>query len=313
MVDGACAHAGARELSKLPNCTLYLCGECGLIFNNNYADHEDPGELYKEYYANETAKRFNFGVEALIRTFRFFRAIKLFTIHPSAKTVLDVGSGRGFMLYFLRKYFGYRRAAGVQISRNAVEFSRKRLGLEIHDRDLLELDFEPGAFDLITMWHVLEHLTGTDRYLAKLASLLAPGGRLVIEVPNFHSWTRAYSGQYWLGLDPEFHRTYFHPEQLVGMLRRHGLEARLMHTFSLEYSTFISVQSIVSRLTGTDHLFFRFIQEARFSWPVIPHALLFLLLTPACFLVNLLLYFSGKGEVLLVVAEKPAPGGGTAA
>lgn len=306
----SCEHANSRELSRLANCTLYKCEDCGLVYNEHYLKETDPHELYEEYYQNETANRFNFGIEAIIRTFRFFRAAKVFTIYPSAKTILDVGSGRGFMLYFLKKYFGYTRAAGIQISKNAVRFSREKLGLEIYDRDLLELQFENGAFEVISSWHVLEHLKAPEKYLQKLASMLAPGGRLVIEVPNFNSWTRAFSGRYWLGLDPGFHLTYFSPAQLRKLLEKHGLKAKLLHTFSLEYSTFHSAQSIVSLLTGTDHLFFKFMQEARFTPAIIPHILLFLLLAPPCLLVNLLLYFSGKGEVLLVVAEKPAHANG---
>jgi len=307
-VNTPCAHANTRELSRLANCTLYECGDCGLVFNEHYLKETDPHELYEEYYQNETAKRFNFGIEAIIRTFRFYRAFKIFTIYPSAKTILDVGSGRGFMLFFLKKYFGYTRAAGIQISRNAVQFSREKLGLEIYDRDLMELQFANGAFDVISMWHVLEHLKHPEKYLEKLASMLAPGGRLIIEVPNFNSWTRAFSGCYWLGLDPGFHLTYFSPKQFMNLFEKYGLSAKLRHTFSLEYSTFHSAQSIVSLLTGTDHFFFRFMQEAKFTPALILHIFLFLLVTPPCFLVNLLLYFSGRGEVLLVVAEKPRDG-----
>jgi len=299
-----CEHRNARELNRFATNTIYACGKCGLVFNQNYRQKTDPHELYEKYYKNETSARFNFGIEAVIRLFRLFRAVKILTIHPSAKKILDIGCGRGFMLYFLKKYFKFERAAGIQISRNAVQFARNKLGLEIFDRDLLELSFENGAFDIITMWHVLEHLTEPEEYLRRMCSMLTAGGKLVIEVPNFDSWTRKFTGEHWLGLDPEYHVTYFSPGQFTRLFNKYGLAVKTTHTFSMEYSTFLSTQSIVSRITGSDHLFFRFLQETRFTPALVWHIPLFLLLAPVCFLVNVLLYFSKRGEVLL--AEKPA-------
>jgi len=293
-----------KEIYRFGATALHRCEACGLVFTGNSQAVVAPGAVYDKYYRNETAARFDFGIEYVIRLFRFFRAFKVFTICPCAGSIMDVGSGRGFMLYYLKKYYSYKRAAGIQISRNAVEFSRNELGLEIFDKDLLEIPFKNAQFDVITMWHVLEHLAVPDEYIEKISGLLKERGKLIIEVPNFNSWTRMFTHMHWLSLDLKYHLTFFTPESLTALLKRHGFTVEAFHTFSLEYSVFTSLQSIVSWLTKSDHDFFTWLQGGKFSFRIILHVPLFIILSPVCLLINILLYFSKSGEVILIAAEK---------
>jgi ubiquinone/menaquinone biosynthesis C-methylase UbiE len=302
----ACEHPDRIEWRVYSQATLYECRSCGLVFLTGDVLNHQAEVLYEDYYKNETGGRFNYGLEYVIRMFRFFRALKIFSIYPRAKTILDIGSGRGFMLYYLKKFYGYRTAMGTQISKNALEFSRKKLGLEIYDKDFFDLVLGDVRFDVISMWHVLEHVPAPEHYIEKIYRTLTPGGNLVIEVPNLCSWTAAFTGSYWLGLDLKYHLYFFTPESLGRLLKKYGFRIKIIHTFSLEYSIFISTQSIVSFLTRSDHLFFEWLQTGRMRPIVLGHLVLFVLLLPVCFLVNLLFFFSKKGEVLLIVAEKPA-------
>ena len=299
-----CAHKDRTQIYDFEGIPIYRCNVCRLVFNDKYGKDFDPKEIYATFYRNEMSARFGFGIEYLIRLFRFFRAFKIFTIYPRASSILDIGSGRGYMLYYLKKYYGYVRTAGTQISKNAFEFSRHKLGLEIYDKDLLDLSVDDASFDIVTMWHVLEHVAHPEKYIEKISHILKDNGKIIVEVPNYNSWTRALTNRYWLGFDLDHHVTFFTPSSLSGLLEKYGFKIRVIHTFSLEYSTFLSVQSIVSRITRSDHLFFRFLQTGLFNiWAVI-HGLLFLVLTVPCFFINIMLYFSKKGEVLLIVAEK---------
>jgi len=299
-----CPHLNYTKIYNFDKSPLYRCNECNLIFTNRFLENFDPKDLYEKYYKNEISSRFGFGIEYVIKIFRFFRAFKIYSIYPSAKSILDIGSGRGFMLYFLKKYYKFKRTVGTQISLKAFEFSREKLKLEVYDKDLLELSLGDSSFDIITMLHVLEHVQQPERYIERIFKLLNNSGKLLIEVPNFNSWTRNLTKQYWLGLDLDYHLTFFTPETLSSLLRKHHFKIKKIHTFSLEYSTFISTQSFVSLLTKSDHLFFQYIQMPGFNLKLMPNAFLFLLLAPFCFFINVLLYFSHKGEVLLIAAEK---------
>ncbi|MFH1656069.1 MAG: class I SAM-dependent methyltransferase [Candidatus Omnitrophota bacterium] len=299
-----CNHQDYKEIYRFDTVPLYRCDQCGITFTDKHQQDFDSKIIYEEYYKNEMAGRFSFGIEYIIRLFRFFRAFKIFTAFPHAKSILDIGSGRGFMLYYLRKYYKYQRTVGTQISKNALEFSRDKLRLEIYDKDLLELSFKNSSFDIVTMWHVLEHVAEPEKYIEKISVLLKDRGRLIIEVPNFNSWTRHLTGKYWLGLDLDYHITFFTSKSLSRLLEKYNFKIKNIHTFSLEYSIFISIQSFVSFLTRSNHIFFQCIQTADFSRRFIFHAFIFILLAPVCFLVNILLYFSKRGEVLLIIAEK---------
>lgn len=301
-----CGHENRGYLFKYKGASIYKCGLCGLIFTDKYNTCTDPARAYENYYNNKTAGRFNFGIEHIVRLFRFWRAFKIFTVYPRSRSILDIGSGRGFTLYYLKKYYGYRRTAGTQISKNGYEFSRNKLGLEVYDKDLLEIEFDKNTFDMVTLWHVLEHVATPELYIDRIRDILTEEGELIIEVPNFDSWTRRIAGKYWLGLDLDYHIYFFTPETISRLLEKHRFKIKTIRTFSLEYSTFISAQSLVSRITKTDQVFFkRLLSDSSGRMPF-GHLFLFVLIAPFCFLVNLVLYFSKKGEVIFIIAKKNA-------
>jgi len=299
-----CGHSNSEEILKFETARLYKCNECSVIFSDRCREAFDSATVYEKYYKNETGGRFSFGIEYIVRLFRFFRAFKIFTVFPGAKRILDIGSGRGFTLYYLKKFYGYTRTAGTQISRNAFEFSRNKLGLEIYDKDLLTLPLDNGSFDVVTIWHVLEHVNDPESYIGKISDLLDDNGKIIVEVPNFDSWSRAFTGKYWLAYDLKHHLFFFTPASLSALLVKHGFEIKRVHTFSLEYSAFTSAQSIVSAITGSDSIFFRALQTGKLNFLTVIHAFFIMLLMPICLIINMLLYFSRRGEVLFIVAEK---------
>lgn len=301
-----CSHQYNQRLYQFNSVSLYQCQNCQIIFSDRYEKEKfDVKKIYNNYYKNEIAGRFNFGIELIIKLFRFYRALKIFTISPRAKSILDIGSGRGFTLYFLKRFFKYHTVIGTQIEPTALKFSREKLGLDIYGEDLLEINLPENHFNVVTIWHVLEHLKEPEVYLEKIYRLLKKKGRLIIEVPNFDSWTRKLTDKYWLGLDLNYHLNFFTFSSLSNLLKKYKFKIKLVHTFSLEYSTFISVQSIVSKLTNSDQLIFNWLQGIiKFKPILLMHILLFVVLISICFIVNLFLFFSHRGEVLLIAAEK---------
>lgn len=304
-MNRTCHHNYTNKYLQYDNNILYQCSKCGLITSQKKIRQLNVKNLYKNYYKNEIGVgKFIFWVEYVVKIFRLFRAFKIYTLVPKARTILDLGCGRGFMLYFLKKYFRYQRVTGTQLDIKAASFAKNKLALEIYNKDLLDLNLKHQSFDLITMWHVLEHVPQPEKYLQKIYKLLNKSGTLIIEVPNFKSWSRTFAAKYWLGLDLKYHLYFFTPAVLTQMLRNNYFSIVNIHSFSLEYSVFFSVQSIISRLTKTDNLFFQWLQGAKIKQSIYPHVFLFILFTPISFLINFLLFFSKKGEVLLVVAQK---------
>ena len=105
-----------------------------------------------------------------------------------------------------------------------------------------------GQFDVITMWHVLEHLDNPVDVLHQLADHLTPTGAFVISVPNEGSWQRRVFRRSWFHLDPPRHLIHFDLQTLVEVLGRSDLQVTANHPFLPEYGTSGWVQSVLNRV-----------------------------------------------------------------
>jgi len=299
-----CQHEKTEIALETSGHKLYRCLFCGIIFSRATEPAKGtPVEIYNDYYKPETASRFGLVLETLVKAFRFWRAQKIASLNPSARSVLDVGSGRGWTLFFLKKYFNYETAVGTQLAVNAYRFSKEKLKLEIYNQDLLEISFEK-KFDIVSSLHVLEHVNEPERYLEKIREILNQRGWLFIEVPNYQAWSRRLVKRRWLALDLKHHLFFFTPASLSALLEKYGFQIKKIRTFSWEYSAFTSTQSLVNLLTGSDSYFFNWLQNRSSELKIIWHALLFIILFWPCLLINLCLYFSKSGEVITISAQK---------
>ena len=118
--------------------------------------------------------------------------------------VLDIGCGTGDFLVACRKKSFY--ISGVEPNKKAREFTIskiKKVELKKSIYDLKE------KYDVITMWHVLEHVPDLEKYILKLEALLKPKGVLIIAVPNYKSYDAKYYKQFWAGYDVPRHLWHF--------------------------------------------------------------------------------------------------------
>lgn len=299
-----CQHEKSEVVLEAIGHKLNRCLICGIIFvRADEPDKVSPVEIYGDYYKPEKASRFGPALEAIIKIFRFFRAQKIASFNPEAKKVLDIGSGRGWVLFFLKKYFNYEKTVGTQIADNAYGFSREKLKLEIYNQDLLEISFDQ-RFDVVSILHVLEHVDNPERYIERIGEILDQRGWLFVEVPNYQAWSRRLTKRHWLALDLKHHLFFFTPASLTTLLKKYGFKIKEIRTFSWEYSAFTSTQSLVNLLTGSDSYFFNWLQNRKWDLNIIGHALLFSIIFLPCLLVNLFLYFSKSGEVITISAQK---------
>ena len=106
MENKICQHEKYEIISEAREVKIGKCRRCNLVFaaKKNYAE---PNKIYRNYYVKETGSRFGRKTEYIVKIFRLLRAVKIFFLKPDARSILDIGSGRGWMLYFLKKYFKY--------------------------------------------------------------------------------------------------------------------------------------------------------------------------------------------------------------
>ena len=152
----------------------------------------------------------------------------------SRRRILDVGSSGGFLLDHFQQA-GWQ-TFGIEPSRSAAAFARERYGLAIFCGELLDFrgsdsahdDDGPAAFDVIHSAQVLEHVLDPEACVAHMASLLAPGGLVYLEVPNdfnvFQETARERLDKDAWWVAPRYHLNYFGYESLSRLLASHGLE-----------------------------------------------------------------------------------------
>ena len=202
--------------------------------------------------------------------------VKRATLHNAD---VDVGCGDGTFLDALRRK-GWD-VYGTELSDAIAATARDRLGDRVRAGEIQESGFAPASFDLITFWHVLEHLEAPDRALLEARRLLNAEGRIVIAVPNIESWQAQRFGNVWLHLDVPRHRWHFSPRTLAALADRCGLRVEHVRHFSLEHGPVGILQGIATR-AGMGHALFtrlmrtppvRLVREPLF-WAHVPLALL---------------------------------------
>lgn len=151
------------------------------------------------------------------------------------RRLLDVGCGVGDYLDRMRR-LGWT-ALGVERSPRASAVARSHFGAPVLEADFPRVDLPPNSFDLVTAWQVLEHLDRPRQALAKMGELLAPGGRLMLTVPNCDGWAAHCFGPSWIGWDAPRHVTHFTPTTLRMMLEAEGFS--ILHLGTLSQSGWI--------------------------------------------------------------------------
>ncbi|TXK78534.1 class I SAM-dependent methyltransferase [Mesonia sp. K4-1] len=139
------------------------------------------------------------------------------------KTILDIGAGTGDFLQYISKHNW--RVSGVEPNEKARNLAKsKNLNLL---RDLSSFNNE--KFDVITLWHVLEHIPNLKEQIEQFHHLLKPNGVLVIAVPNFESYDAKYYKEYWAAYDVPRHLWHFSKKGIKRLFTKYNFVQKSIH------------------------------------------------------------------------------------
>lgn len=150
-------------------------------------------------------------------------------------SILDVGAGTGEFLKVAQK--GNWKVSGVEVNKKAIVLAQKKgVALSQNLDDVLD-----QRFDVITLWHVLEHLPNLESQIEKLHSLLNDTGVLIIAVPNFRSYDAKYYREFWAAFDVPRHLWHFSEQSMKNLLSgRFVLRKTLPMIFDAFYVSLLS-------------------------------------------------------------------------
>ena len=215
---------------------IYECRHCGLLFTEPRPSKEKIGEYYKseEYYSHqENKKGFIPKIYECVKSINLKHKYNLVTKGKSVGRLLDIGCGVGDFIHTAEQH-GWN-CTGVEPSEDAKEIARKRIKAEIHSSEDLE-QIPDETFDVITMWHVLEHVDNLKWQVAQLQRLIKKDGRIVIAVPNYKSYDAEYYHEKWAAYDVPRHLNHFNKETLAKMFKTNGLN--LVKTDKLRWDAY---------------------------------------------------------------------------
>ena len=227
----ACGSRAIREVFVAEDYTVsherfavWHCSACTLRFTQDAPDAEAIGP----YYASEEYISHSNTSEGLINT--LYQRVRAITLSQKLALVrrvsglrsgslLDVGCGTGEFAHTMAEAGWAVR--GLEPDAGARAFAKTQYGLEVDDTSEL---FELGnPYDVVTLWHVLEHVHELHPYLERLVRLIGRTGTLLVAVPNYTSPDAERYGANWAAYDVPRHLYHFSPASMQRLLGQHGL------------------------------------------------------------------------------------------
>jgi 2-polyprenyl-3-methyl-5-hydroxy-6-metoxy-1,4-benzoquinol methylase len=238
ITDNQCPVCGGERLTGLWVCqdrlthlgsfTVCACRACGFRFTNPYPPLEEIGAFYAsdDYVpvSNTTKGLINKGYHVARRVMlRAKRSLVARLTGRASGRLLDIGCGTG-------EFAGIMKEAGWQVQgvephTAARESAHARFGVPVVDVTG-QAGLPDKGYDLITLWHVLEHAHDVNRSFRELDRLLAPGGTVLLGVPNHTCYDAGFYRERWAAYDTPRHLFHFAPDTMRRLAAKHGFEVK---------------------------------------------------------------------------------------
>ncbi len=210
------------------------CRKCGLTFVNPRPGSDKLSDYYKNHIAHDLTRQKTIPDESEILKHEWrYRAVM--NNKPEGHKILDVGSGDGTFLK-LMEMRGWD-VTGVETESAPAEYARKVLGLKIFDGDLEIVQFPDDSFDVVTFYQVLEHVPDPLKTLKEAYRILAPGGTLIVNIPNISTAAFWIFGKHYYYLQIPLHLFFFSPATLSAMSESVGYRVKNI-AFSSSFDAF---------------------------------------------------------------------------
>jgi ubiquinone/menaquinone biosynthesis C-methylase UbiE len=225
-----CLICGNMEFIPYLNCNDYFltkeifnivkCKSCGFIFVNPRPSRSELNKYYEspEYISHSGTNKglINF-VYTKFRKYTHSNKVKLVRKYAKGNNILDIGCGSGELLN-LFKNNGWQ-TSGIEPNQNARNFAVSEYKLDVKDESEIE-NIPDNSKDIISMWHVLEHVSDLNERVGELKRILKNDGTVFIAVPNSISHDANYYKEFWAAYDVPRHLYHFTPDSMKRLLEK---------------------------------------------------------------------------------------------
>ena len=203
---------------------IVICQKCGLKFVNPRPEVLDIGRYYEspDYVSHDSERKSGLNIlYKQIRRFSIREKFKLVQKSSLGHKILDIGCGTGEFLFFCNQK-GFE-TTGIEPGEKPRKYANTKYQLNVLDETQIDI-LGHSNYDIITLWHVLEHVHLLNERMNKIVDLLKPDGTLIIAVPNSNSWDALYYKNFWAAYDLPRHLYHFSQDTMKFLLHQHNLE-----------------------------------------------------------------------------------------
>lgn len=202
--------------------------------------------------------------------------------------LLDVGAGIPDFIIKINKYgwIGY----ALEIAPQQVNLLKKYIGTnKVMQGDFENFPLKPNKFNILTFWHMLEHLTFPAQSIRKVHQVLKKQGMIFAEFPNFDSFNLSLFGSEYIHFDLPGHLVYYNKKSIVKLLQKNGFSnIKISYPLKLNGSTSLNLSRIVYKKTNSQIL----------------SQSLFYILLPLSFMLSVMNAFLGRTDLIRISATR---------
>jgi len=201
---------------------IVKCRECGFRFTNPRPGALELGKYYEstDYISHSDTRKGVFAsVYQVVRKYTLSRKRALISKFNPKGEILDIGCATGQFLKYMSDH-GWK-TTGIEPDEKTRQHAISEYGLQVFPEEKLN-EFKKSSFDVITMWHVLEHVSDLSGRMAQLKKLLKPEGTLLIAVPNCEAYDAKKYREFWAGYDLPRHLYHFTKSDIKLLVEKFG-------------------------------------------------------------------------------------------
>jgi len=218
------------------NFKIDSCNTCGFRFTNPRPEAADLNQYYQsnEYISHSDKKEgLMASVYQFVRKYTLRQKKNLITGYHKTGELLDIGCASGQFINYMEK--GNWKVKGIEPDEKTRNYAIAEFGLQVFPENYLS-QIPAGSFDVITMWHVLEHVSELNQRMEQLKWLVKPQGIIIIAVPNCNSYDARKYSTFWAGYDLPRHLYHFTKSDISFLAKKHGFT--IVNTLPMKFDAF---------------------------------------------------------------------------
>ena len=216
--------------------TISSCINCSFLITNPRPEDKDLGKYYKSdaYISHsDTSKGLINRVYKLVRSYTLRSKYRLVKPFLGDGILMDIGAGTGaFVRHCKSKGI---KILGVEPDSDARMQAEKLYSINLLEESAIKSQLA-STVDVVTMWHVLEHIPNLNERMDEINSILKPGGVLIAAVPNHESADAEHYAEFWGAYDVPRHLYHFDLKAIKSLGKNHGF--RLIRVKNMPFDAF---------------------------------------------------------------------------